>query len=61
MVYRAAIIGCGKIGSEFSENPAAREMVLTHAEAYHRRADTQLSAVCDLDPEKLARCGDLWG
>jgi predicted dehydrogenase len=61
MVYRAALIGCGKIGSEFADDPLMKGDVLTHAEAYTRCAETTLAAVCDVDPGRLARCGQRWG
>jgi predicted dehydrogenase len=61
MKYRAALIGCGKIGSEFAGDPgAAAAGVYTHAEAYARHGETELVAVCDTDPEKVERCGRRW-
>src|SRR6476661_838220 len=33
-MYRAAVIGCGKIGSELSVDPFLKGDVFTHAEAY---------------------------
>jgi len=60
MAYRAALIGCGKIGSEFADNPLMKGDVYTHAEAYMRCPDTELVAVCDSDLARLARCGERW-
>jgi len=60
MVYRAAVIGCGRIGSEFADDPRVRG-VYTHAGAYGTCPDTELVALCDSDPEKLAKCGRRWG
>ena len=61
MVYRAALIGCGKIGSEFAEFPGFAETgVCTHAQAYAACEATRLVAVCDPDPAKLERCGERW-
>lgn len=60
MAYRAAVIGCGRIGSEFSEDPRA-EGIYSHAEAYSVCPRTTLSAVCDCDPDKLGRCAERWG
>lgn len=60
MGYRAALIGCGKIGSEFADDPLMSGDVFTHAEGYVKCPDTELVAVCDSDPGKLKRCGDRW-
>lgn len=59
MTYRAALIGCGKIGSEFDDNPRVKG-VYSHAGAYTACAETELIAVCDKDPEKLSRCAEKW-
>jgi predicted dehydrogenase len=59
MVFRAAIIGCGKIGSEFADDPRIKD-IYTHAGAYTACTDTNLVAVCDSDGEKVRRCGDRW-
>jgi predicted dehydrogenase len=62
MPYRAAVIGCGKIGSEFDEDPrAAAYGVCTHAGAYAACRDTELVALGDTDPAKVERCGRRWG
>jgi predicted dehydrogenase len=60
MAYRAALLGCGKIGSEFSDDPKVRG-VHSHAAAYADCPATTLVAVCDRDPAKVARCGERWG
>jgi len=60
MVYRAAVIGCGKIGSEFADDPRITD-IYTHAGAYSACPDTRLIAVCDADPDKANRCGERWG
>jgi predicted dehydrogenase len=59
-MYRCAVIGCGKIGSEFAADPLMKGDVFTHAEAYTRCRNTELVAVCDRDPSRLSRCGELW-
>ncbi len=61
MTLRAAVIGCGKIGSELSVDPFLKGDVFTHAEAYSRCEGTELVAVCDSDPSKLEAAGKLWG
>jgi predicted dehydrogenase len=59
MVYRAALLGCGKIGSEFSDDPKVR-WIHSHAAAYAHCSATDLVAVCDTDPDKVARCAERW-
>jgi predicted dehydrogenase len=58
-MYRAALIGCGKIGSEFDDPPVGKG-IHTHAGAYAACPATRLVALCDADPARLARCGDRW-
>src|SRR5438876_6697294 len=61
MVYRAALIGCGKIASAFADDPGfATAGVCTHAQAYAQCEATQLVAICDNDAAKLERCGQRW-
>lgn len=60
-MLRAAVIGCGKIGSELSVDPLLKGDVFTHAEAYERCDKTELVALCDSDEEKLTAAGKLWG
>lgn len=59
MAYRAAIVGCGLIGSEFSET-AILPGVWSHAAAYAACQDTELVAICDQDDARLDRCGERW-
>lgn len=51
MTFRAGIVGCGRIGSEFDDN---------HAGAYYAASEVELVAASDLDPEKLEKCGKRW-
>ncbi len=60
MAYRAALIGCGKIGSEFADDPRV-EGIYSHAGAYDACSKTTLAAVCDTDFERNQRCGQRWG
>ncbi len=61
MKWRAALIGCGRIGSEFADDPAAEPWgVITHAGAYTACRETQLVALCDSDPDRVDRCGRRW-
>jgi predicted dehydrogenase len=59
--YSAALIGCGKIGSLFADDPLMRGDVFSHAEAYGVCPRTVLSAVVDSDADALARCSERWG
>jgi len=58
--YRAGIVGCGRIGSEFDDDPK-RKTVSSHAGAYSNSDDIDLVAVSDLNEEKLNKCGKRWG
>ena len=59
-MFRAGLIGCGRIGSEFDEDPK-RKMISTHAGAYSAVDEIELVAASDLDEEKLRKCGKRWG
>jgi predicted dehydrogenase len=60
--YRAALIGCGRIGSELADDPGAMTAgVCTHAEAYAQCPKTTLVAVCDANNEKARSCADRFG
>jgi predicted dehydrogenase len=61
MTFRAAVIGCGRIGSGFADDPLLAGDVYSHAEAYVRSPATQLVAVCDRDPAAAAECARRWG
>ncbi|MGH9731451.1 MAG: Gfo/Idh/MocA family protein [Candidatus Acidiferrales bacterium] len=54
MTYLAGIVGCGRIGCGFDDDPR-RGCVSTHAGAYTRTKGIELAALCDLDEEKLER------
>ena len=60
MDYRAALIGCGKIGSEFADDPRV-DGIYSHAGAYDACSKTILAAVCDTDFNRSQRCGERWG
>ncbi|MGB8707617.1 MAG: Gfo/Idh/MocA family oxidoreductase [Dehalococcoidia bacterium] len=59
MKYRAGIVGCGRIGSEFDDAPK-RKVISTHAGAYSAVDEVELVAVCDLNKERLKKCGKRW-
>lgn len=56
MVLKAAIVGCGRIGCGFDDDPL-RKTVSTHAGAYSKNPKTRLFALCDIDREKLSKYG----
>lgn len=58
--YRVGIVGCGRIGSEFDNDPK-RKSVSTHAGAYSTSDAIELVAVSDINEEKLEKCGKRWG
>src|SRR3990167_1514900 len=60
MTYRAALIGCGNIGSLYAEDSLIQG-IYTHAGAYSACSDTTLVAVCDINAEKAKKCAEKWG
>jgi Predicted dehydrogenases and related proteins len=57
--YKAGLVGCGRIGSEFDDDPK-RKYVATHAGAYSAVPGIELVAVADTNREKLYKCGKKW-
>lgn len=58
---KAALIGTGKIGWEFQDDPgASRFGICTHAAAWNSLDDVQFVAVADADEEKARRCAARW-
>lgn len=60
MIYKAVIIGCGKIGSEYSEDLQIPG-INSHAEAFSLSPDIELVGICDTDDTKLHKCQERWG
>ena len=60
MAYRAAVVGCGQIGSMLDDDPL-RTGIWTHAGAYAASGRAELVAASDLDATRLANCGERWG
>ena len=56
MKYRCGVIGLGRIGCGFDDNPNAK-MISTHAGAYFTNKKTNLVAFCDIDQKKLEKYG----
>jgi len=59
MKYRAALIGCGNIGSLYAEDPLIKG-IYTHAEAYVVCENVELVALCDVNKENLLKCAERW-
>lgn len=57
---KAAIIGCGKIGSGYDKG-LGDPNVYSHAKAYLLNPHVDLVAVCDQDPLKLEQFAITWG
>lgn len=60
MSLRAAVIGCGKIGSELADDPRVKG-IYSHAGAYAASRRAHLAAVCDSDSARADRCARRWG
>lgn len=60
VTLRVALVGCGKIGSEFADDPLIKG-IYSHAGAWCACTDADLVAICDTDPERLNRCGERHG
>jgi predicted dehydrogenase len=52
--WRAAVVGCGWIGSEVADDPRA-DGIQAHAAAYAACGDTELVGVCDADSARAER------
>ena len=59
-MYRTAIIGCGRIGSLFEDDPL-RGKPCTHAGALARIPEADLVSACDIDEERLRAFGKRYG
>lgn len=60
MTLRAGIVGCGRIGCGFDDDPL-RKYVSTHARAYLSTEGVALAALCDTDLSKRQRYGAKFG
>lgn len=59
MAYRAALIGCGNIGSG-PAHVGSNSEIISHAAAYTQNNDTILTAVCDANPESAKKTSVRW-
>jgi predicted dehydrogenase len=57
---RAAVIGCGWIGSLVADDPRAQG-IQAHTAAYVATPGTVLAAVCDADAGRAAQAAQRWG
>ncbi|HEV2288681.1 MAG TPA: Gfo/Idh/MocA family oxidoreductase [Candidatus Acidoferrales bacterium] len=60
MMWRAGIVGCGRIGCGFDDDPK-RKHVSTHAGAYWRMPGVELAALCDLEEKNVLRYAGKYG
>lgn len=60
--YNAAIIGCGRIASDFDDDPLMRKNygIATHAGAYVDNPNIELIAAADISELKLNKFGKRW-
>lgn len=56
-MYRAAVIGCGRVGCGFDDDPL-RGYISTHAGAYTHTPGVELVALVDVDTARLQKYGD---
>ena len=59
--YRAAIIGCGRIGADCDDKNHGSSRLACHAECYASSPRTHLVAACDPDPSRRRRVAERWG
>ena len=57
--FKIGIVGCGRIGSLLEEDPL-RGKPCTHAGGFSVLPTAQLSAGCDIDPDRLQKFGKRW-
>lgn len=58
-VYRAGLIGCGRIGADAASDTSSR--LHCHAQAARECGRVRLEALCDPDEERLRRAANRWG
>ena len=59
MFFKAAVVGCGRIGCAFDDDPIRKKEwgASTHAGSYFQNPHIELSALCDIDNRKLEKYG----
>jgi len=60
--FKAAIVGCGRIASEFDDDPMMKKNygIATHAGAYTDNNEIELIAAADNSKEKLCKFSQRW-
>ena len=58
--YRAAVIGCGRIGTDTGDPGSGSSRIRSHAAAYVESPRTELVALCDTDEGRLAHAAERW-
>ncbi|TWT40406.1 putative oxidoreductase YhhX [Phycisphaerae bacterium RAS1] len=59
-LYRAAVVGCGRIGCGFDDD-SRRGYVASHAGALHRSPRFELAALCDVDFDRVRQYSEKLG
>jgi predicted dehydrogenase len=59
MSFRAAILGCGRMGCGTSSDVAGAS-INTHAAAFAAHPSTDLVAICDVDAARARACAERW-
>lgn len=62
-IYNAAIVGCGRIASDFDDDPLMKKSygIASHAGGYSDNHNINLIAASDISSEKLNKFGKRWG
>ena len=59
--YRAALVGCGRIGADCGPPELGSSRIASHAQAFFEHPQVDFVAAYDLDSTALSRCGERWG
>ena len=57
-IYRASIIGCGKIAGSLDNQKSIN--ILSHASAYNKHKNFSLTSICDHSHENLKKFSNIW-
>lgn len=60
MIYRAAIVGCGRIGADINRAGLGSSRLGSHAAAYTSSSRVELVAACDVDPVRREQARVRW-
>ena len=60
MNYKVGIIGCGRIGSLFEEDPKIKKKPCTHAGAYSKFENIKITSACDIKQDRLEKFSKTW-